>query len=98
MEVELGAPMYQSIVERKVVTLDKVKLYVRFRRCGIFADRRRTFRVVIDRNNPHYTEKAYKTLSSLQPGDEVYVDGYGEEWNNPRRCNMVERWWNLRFG
>ena len=98
MEVELEAPMYCAIVERKGVTSDRVKLYVRFRRRGIFANKRMTFRVVIDRNNPRYTAKAYETVKSLQPGDELYVDGYGDEWNNPRRCNRVERWWNVHFG
>ena len=97
MEIEAGAPMYQAVVERVFSTFNTVEVFVRFRRSRLFEDKKKSFTIIVHRNDSHNTQKAYETLKRMRPGDAIYVDGYGQEWDNPRRHNGIRRWWNVHF-
>lgn len=98
MEIEAGAPMYCAVVEKVVSTYNTVEMFVRFRRSHLLKEKRKSFAFIVHRNDSKNTPKAYETLKALRPGDEIFVDGYGQEWSHPHRHGKVKRWWNKHFG
>ena len=99
MEEELGAPMFQAVVVKNETTDDAVKLQVRYHRKNFFADERKVFEVVALHGSAgnRWLLERYLEAKALRPGDEIYVDPFGEEWCNPRQRNPFSRWWYLNF-
>ena len=99
MEEELGAPMYCAVVVSSRVTDTRIELYVRYHRKSIFDGKRKTFPVIIEHgnNDPAYKVERFLAARQLKPGDEIFVDPYGEEWCDPLYHNALVRRWNLRF-
>ena len=99
MEVELCAPMLRAVVTKKLVTFYTVKLWVRFHRESIFCGKRKAFEVYIRRGmcNEQKQMQMYYAAKELEPGDELYVDSYGENLAEPMCYGKFRRWWNLKF-
>ena len=98
-ELEAGAPMFRALVVENNTTDSSVELKVRYHRKNLFSGKRKAFKVVV----PHMSGgnkwllERYLQAKALNPGDELYVDPYGEEWCNPRQRNPFSRWWYLKF-
>lgn len=99
MEEELGAPMFRAVVVSKEIDDNVVKLQVRYHRKSIFAGKRKKFLVTVknvNENSQYYLQK-FLSAKRLEPGDEIFVDPYGEEWCDPVFHNCLQRKWNLKF-
>lgn len=97
MEEELGAPMFCAVVVGKQVTDYTVELLVRYHRKSIFDGKRKTFKVTVNRGATDYKLQRYLSAKQLKPGDELFVDPYGEEWTEPMYHGKIRRAWNLKF-
>lgn len=97
METEAGAPMFKAVVVKKTVTSYEIELKVRYHRKSILGGKRKTFKVRIPFGATEYQQHRYKMAKQLNPGDELFVDGYGEEWTDPLYHNALQRQWNLKF-
>ncbi len=96
-DVELGAPMFKAVVVKKDVTPVAVVLKVRYHRKHFFDGKRKVFTLEVPFGNSTWQQDRYNLAQMLQPGDELFVDGYGEEWSDPLYHNALQRKWNLRF-
>jgi len=98
-EMELGAPMFRAVVVKKLVTHYTVELYVRYHRKSFLDKKRPSFKVFVHRGAVENKERLqiYLSAKKLKPGDEIYVDPYGEEWCDPMYYDKFRRKWNLRF-
>ncbi|MBR3676759.1 MAG: hypothetical protein IKN71_06460 [Alphaproteobacteria bacterium] len=99
MEEELGAPMFCAVVVEKQVTDNAVELQVRYHRKSIFDGKRKAFKVIVNRGptDSEYRLQRYLSAKQLKPGDELYVDPYGEDWTDPMYYGKIRRKWNLKF-
>lgn len=99
MDFELGAPMFCAVVVKKLVTYYTVELQVRYHRKSILDGKRKTFKVFVHRGAVDTQDRLQRYLSAkqLEPGDELYVDPYGEEWTDPMYYGKTRRKWNLKF-
>ena len=91
--------MYCAVVVKTLVTYYTVELQVRFHRKSIFDGKRKTFKVFVHRgtSDSQYRLERYLEAKKLKPGDELYVDPYGEEWTDPMYYGKIRRAWNLKF-
>ena len=87
-EMEAGAPMFRAMVEtypRIIKTQDEpisVRIHVRYRRKKtIFA---------IDVGS---TDEDFDKLTTLRPGDEMYVSPDGEDISDITRNPLIKRLW-----
>lgn len=99
MEEELGAPMFRAVVISKKMNDGVIELQVRYHRKNFFNRKRKKFLVSVQRGeaNSQYHLQKYLSAKQLEPGDELYVDPYGEEWCDPLYHNSLQRKWNLKF-
>ena len=97
METTLEAPRFKAVIEKKDVTLKCIKLCVRYHRKSPFGEKRNTFNVTVPRGKSLQHEKMYQTAKNLHPGDEIFVDGYGENWSSPIKHNALMRFLKLHF-
>lgn len=94
-EIEAGAPMFRAVVVENETTDSGVKLQVRYHRKHFWTDKRKVFEVKVPHNERRLIP--YLRAKALKPGDEIYVDPYGEDWCNPQQHNPFCRWWYLNF-
>ena len=98
-DFESGSPMFRAVVISKEIENNVVKLQVRYHRKSIFAGKRKKFLVTVKNVNENslYHRQKFLSAKCLEPGDEIFVDPYGEEWCDPVFHNCLQRKWNLTF-
>lgn len=97
MDTELCAPRFKAIVTENHVTPEAVELQVRYLRKSIVDDKREVFKVLVKCDVVGRQAEAYQAAKQLRPGDELFVDPYGEEWSDPKQRSFIRRRWNLTF-
>lgn len=99
MEDELGAPRFRAVIVKKTANECQVDLLVRYHRKSVFAPKRKTFKVSVPRGADAQSSsyERYLAATKLKPGDEIFVDPYGEDWCEPMYYDALRRRWNLRF-
>lgn len=89
--------MFRAVVVTNETTDDEVKLKVRYHRKHLFADKRRVFEVKVPHGSGEWLLRRYLLAKALKPGDELFVDEFGEDWCDPSQRSKLGRWWYLNF-
>ena len=97
METTLEAPRFKAIIEKKIVTVNRVKIFVRYHKRHWSDQKRKTFLLTVHRGKFLQHEELYQTAKNLHPGDEIFVDGYGKNWSSPIKHNALMRFLKLHF-
>lgn len=97
MEDILGAPMFRAVITSKTVTGSAVLLKVRYHRKNIFCEKRPEFDVRVGCGSSSWEYEKYREAKTLLPGDEFYVDGYGQDWCEIIHHNPIRKLLNLWF-
>ena len=101
MDEELGALMFHAVIVSVQSSSSCIELKVRYFRHGI--EKRKEFAVKVSQFpldylvGSCYQRQKYEAAAKLKPGDEIFVDPYGEEWCDPIYNNWFRRKWNLIF-
>lgn len=99
MELQDGAIFFLSVVEKKEVHSNYVKLWFRTRKARPWEERRRSKEMnVVWLSDDENAKKQFCQAKRLRPGDELLVECYLGEWRDPKYCWFGRRWWNLLFG